>query len=323
MPTQSSAPVEIADGVYRIPWELGIRRIAQWVVLSDDRILLIDTGVPGTIRDHVAPALKALGRDISEVTDVLISHADVDHYGDNGGLRDAAPQARIRSSATDRPLIETWERIYADRYSWYQGHGMDYDPDTMQWLHDAAGRDVPLDGTVAEGDVLDVGATSLRVLELPGHSAGHLGFLIEGTGCVVAVDSVLERGLYDVDENRISPPPYVTASGYRDSIAKLKSLNLDRLETAHYREITGADVEAFLTASDQFAADLERVIRGELGDGPRTVKELTAVADRELGPFSEMGVELARSVGAHLDDLVETGEARRRDGSGFPTWIAD
>lgn len=318
--TTSLAPVEIAAGVYRVPSQLGVRRIAQWLVLGDEGVLLIDSGVAGTIGEQIVPALRALGRDPAEIVEVAISHADVDHYGGNAELRQLAPEARIRCGAADRPLVESWTRIGSERYGWYPQHGLEYDEATLRWLRDAGGADTALDGVLREGDVLDVGGTALRVLELPGHSLGHLGFLA-GEDCAIVVDAVLERGLYDVDGQRISPPIYVTASGYRDSIAKLRGLGPARLETAHYPDVTGAEVDQFLELSAAFVADLDGIVREQLAAGPQTVAAIAAVAEEGLGPFPEMGIELARSVGAHLDDLTEAGEALQVEGE-RPTWAA-
>jgi glyoxylase-like metal-dependent hydrolase (beta-lactamase superfamily II) len=300
--TPSPAPVEIAAGVYRVPSQLGVRRIAQWLVLGEDGVVLIDSGVAGTIGEQIVPALRALGRGPEEIVEVAISHADVDHYGGNAELRELAPAARIRCGAADQPLIESWERIGSERYGWYPQHGLAYERETMDWLRDAAGPDTPVDGVLVEGEEIGAGGPTLRVLELPGHTAGHLGFAVGD--CVIVVDALLESGLYDVEGTRISPPIYVTAAGYRESIAKVRALAPARLETAHYPEVTGAAVTEFLDRSEDFAAQLERIVREQLAEGPRTVAEITAVAEAELGPFPEMGIELARSVGAHLEDLT-------------------
>lgn len=318
--TTTPAPVEIAAGVFRVPSQLGVRRIAQWLVLGEEGVILVDSGVAGTIREQILPALAALGRRPEEIVEVAISHADVDHYGGNAELRQLAPQARIRCGAADRPLIESWQRIGSERYGWYPRHGLAYDEATMRWLQDAAGPDTALDGVLREGEVLSAGGPALRVLELPGHTPGHLGFAVED--CVIVVDALLERGLYNVDGERISPPIYVTASGYRRSIETVAALAPARLETAHYPDVTGAEVGEFLDLSAAFAADLERIVADRLAAGPGTVAEITAAADAELGPFPEMGIELARSVGAHLDDLVERGQARAVAGRERPTWEA-
>jgi glyoxylase-like metal-dependent hydrolase (beta-lactamase superfamily II) len=314
---------EVQPHIYRIPSVLGRRRFAQWLIVGDERLLLIDSGVDGTIAEHVSPALAELGRSPAEITDVVISHADVDHYGGNSELRRVAPQARIRSSAQDRPWIESWPEISRDRYGWYRGHGLDYDEATWEWLENAAGPDTPIDGTASHGEQLDLGGIAVEVAALPGHSPGHLGVLHRESGTAIVMDAVLERGLYTTDDELISPPPYASVPAYRATIARLRELRPARLGTSHYSPIEGEQaVTAFLDGSEGFVADLDAAVGAELGTDPKPLEHYWRAADSALGPFVEMAVELARSVGAHLDHAVEEGRAERTERDGRAVWAA-
>jgi glyoxylase-like metal-dependent hydrolase (beta-lactamase superfamily II) len=314
---------EVQPRIYRIPSVLGRRRFAQWLVAGDERLLLVDSGVDGTIAEHVVPALAELGRTPAEITDVVISHADVDHYGGNSELRGVAPQARIRSSAQDRPWIESWPEISRDRYAWYRVHGLDYDDATWQWLESAAGPDTPIDGTVSDGERLDLGGIAVDVVALPGHSPGHLGVVHRESGTAIVMDAVLERGLYTTDDELISPPPYASVPAYRGTIAQLRELRPARLGTSHYSPIEGSQaVIAFLDGSEAFVADLDASVGAELGAEPKPLDHYWRAADAALGPFVEMAVELARSVGAHLDNAVDEGRAERSERGGRTVWAA-
>ncbi|HSS73800.1 MAG TPA: MBL fold metallo-hydrolase [Gaiellaceae bacterium] len=314
---------EVQPHIYRIPSILGRRRFAQWLVVGDERLLLVDSGVDGTIAEHVAPALAELGRSPAEITDVVISHADVDHYGGNSELRRVAPQARIRSSAQDRPWIESWPEISRDRYGWYRVHGLDYDQPTWEWLENAAGPDTPIDGTLSNGERLDLGAVVVEVVALPGHSPGHLGVLHRESGTAIVMDAVLERGLYTTDDELISPPPYASVPAYRATIARLRELRPTRLGTSHYSPIEGEQaVTTFLDGSEGFVADLDAAVGSELGAYPKPLEHYWRAADAALGPFVEMAVELARSIGAHLDYAVEEGRAERTERDGRTVWAA-
>jgi glyoxylase-like metal-dependent hydrolase (beta-lactamase superfamily II) len=311
----------VSARIYRVPSILGPRRLAQWLVLGDKRLLLIDSGIDGTIAEHVVPALDELGRRPEEITDVLITHADVDHYGGNAELRRLAPGARIRASARDRPWIESWAAIASERYGWYRRYGLDYDEATWKWLRNAAGPDTPLDGTVADGDVLDLGGIEVEVVALPGHSPGHLGVVHHESGTAIVMDAVLERGLYTTDDELISPPPYGSVTAYRSTVERLCSLGAQRLGTSHYAPIEGhAAVDAFLGGTAAFVDDLDACVRAELGAGPKPLEAYWRAADAALGPFREMAVELARSVAAHLELAVEEWDARRGDRDGLSTW---
>ncbi len=79
------------------------------------------------------------------LVEVIDSHADVDHYGGNAEARALFPDARLRAHPLDRPLIESWRRIAAERYGWYRAYGLDYPPASWEWLERAAGPDVALD----------------------------------------------------------------------------------------------------------------------------------------------------------------------------------
>jgi glyoxylase-like metal-dependent hydrolase (beta-lactamase superfamily II) len=314
---------EVQPRIYRLPSVLGPRRFAQWLVVGDERLLLVDSGIDGTIEEHVVPALAELGRTPDEITDVVISHADVDHYGGNSTLRRLAPQARIVAHERDRPLIESWRTAAAERYGWYRRHGLDYDAGTWQWLENAAGPDTAIDGTITPGETLDLGGISVEILALPGHSPGHLGVLERSTGTAIVMDAVLERGLYTVDDELISPPPYGSVAAYRGTIERLQALAPERLGTSHYAPIEGSEtVSRFLAETAGFVDDLDAVVRAELDEEARPLEDFWRAADAALGPFPEMAVELSRSVAAHLDHAVDEGEAVRMGESDVPAWAS-
>ena len=52
----------------------------------------------------------------------------------------------------------------------------------------------PADRTVKEGDIIEIAGLSFRVLEIPGHSPGHVVFVHEGTPIDVFGGDVLFRG---------------------------------------------------------------------------------------------------------------------------------
>jgi glyoxylase-like metal-dependent hydrolase (beta-lactamase superfamily II) len=313
---------EVQPRIYRIPSVLGPRRFAQWLVIGDERLLLVDSGIDGTIEEHVVPALREIGRSPEDITDVVISHADVDHYGGNSALRRLAPQARIRAHELDRPLIESWSVAGGERYGWYRGFGLDYDEATWAWLENAAGPDTPIDGTVADGESLDLGGISVEIVDLPGHSPGHVGVWHRESGTAVVMDAVLERGLYTTADEIIGPPPYASVPAYRGTVQRLRALAPARLGTSHYAPVEGeAAVAAFLDATSAFVDELDASVRSELGPEPRPLEHFWRTADAAVGPFREMSVELSRSVAAHLELAVAEGRAVRRDRGGAPpTW---
>ena len=71
---------EVAPGIHRIESILGPRPFSQYL-LRGERTLLVDTGVKETPADVILPFLDGAGIDPAELDLVLLSHADVDHFG--------------------------------------------------------------------------------------------------------------------------------------------------------------------------------------------------------------------------------------------------
>ena len=304
---------------------LGPRRFAQWLVVGDERLLLVDSGIDGTIAEHVVPALAELGRRPEEITDVVVSHADVDHYGGNAELRRCRAGARIRVSRADRPLIESWAVIARERYGWYRRHGLDYDEATWAWLENAAGPDTPIDGTVADGEILDLGGIEVEVLGCPGHSPGHLGVLHRESGTAIVMDAVLERGLYTTSRRADRPTAVRVGSRLprrRSTPARARARPGSARATTR-RSRAGRPWTAFLDATASVRGRSRGLRHRRARARAETTRDYWRAADDALGPFSEMGVELARSVAAHLDLAVEEGRAvRSRRRAAGAAWAA-
>jgi glyoxylase-like metal-dependent hydrolase (beta-lactamase superfamily II) len=155
---------EVAPGIIRIESVLGPRPFSQYL-LRDERSLLVDTGVRETPAEVILPALAGLQPDF-----VLISHADVDHFGGNAAMREAGPGVVFFAHAEDVPWIEDRELILRERYGWYETYGIGYPEETLAWLRDAMGPDVPVDVQLRGGEVFRLGPRlAVEILPLPGH----------------------------------------------------------------------------------------------------------------------------------------------------------
>ena len=82
---------------------------------------------------------------------------------------------------------------------------------------------------------------------------------------------------------------------------------------------------AFSGAHDATAAfvdDLDTSILEMLSATPLPLSEYWEHANATIGPFPEMSIELARSVGAHLEDAEQRGVALRTERDGLAVWSA-
>jgi glyoxylase-like metal-dependent hydrolase (beta-lactamase superfamily II) len=131
--------------------------------------LVID---PGLEPDLVLDVLRDEGLTPAAL---LNTHGHADHIGGNAALKQAFPQAPLIVGATEAPLLTD------ARLNLSAGFGM---PITSP----------PADRTVREGDVLEVAGITLEVLDVPGHSPGHVVYLVRTAPCTVFGGDVLFRG---------------------------------------------------------------------------------------------------------------------------------
>ncbi|MBN9122731.1 MAG: MBL fold metallo-hydrolase [Planctomycetes bacterium] len=131
---------------------------------------VIDPGFePETIRD----ALEETGLALAAI---VCTHGHCDHIAGNTFLKRAYPNAPIIIGAGDAPMLT----------------------DSVRNLSGPFGFDVtspPADELVSEGEKLTVAGIELEVFEVPGHSPGHVVYVIRGTNPVTVLGGdVLFRG---------------------------------------------------------------------------------------------------------------------------------
>src|SRR5262249_2948049 len=142
-----------------------------YVVWQPDRrdALVID---PGLEPDLIFDLLRA--EDLTPAA-ILNTHGHGDHMGGNRALKEPSPAAPLLIGVNDAPLLTA----------------------PMANLSGAFGVGItspPADTLLREGDVVDFAGIHLEVLDIPGHSPGHIVFVYRATPCIVFGGDVLFQG---------------------------------------------------------------------------------------------------------------------------------
>jgi glyoxylase-like metal-dependent hydrolase (beta-lactamase superfamily II) len=142
----------------------------SYIVGLPDRtdVLVVDPGFqPELILDYLAGEGLTLAA-------ILNTHRHADHIAGNGVMKDAFPDAPLIIGVGDEIMLSDANANLSAPFG-------------------LAVTSPPADRTVREGDRLELAGLEMEVFEIPGHSPGHVVFLLRSEGIVLGGD-VLFRG---------------------------------------------------------------------------------------------------------------------------------
>ena len=287
---------------------------ACYLILGEDTITLIDSGLPGTWENSILPYLKGLNRSPDEVTQVLHTHRDPDHVGGDRAIK-AATNARLAIhalGANDLSSPEMARERYLARFGRYLTEG---DLDSLQKR--PLDQPLKMDRLLEDGDSVDAGHLRLEVIHTPGHTPDCVCYYDRARGILFTGDSV-QGGATRCDDLTVIQD----ADAYDSAIDRLTRLDIDLLLTAHpylpseEATLRGPEVQRFITYSGAFNARIrEQIIQCLRERGSVSTEEITHAVCPVLRRQVPEGVT-HRTVIAHLLSLLRRGRvATQEEGS--------
>lgn len=168
---------------------LGNDLVASYLIDLPEGITLIDAGLPGHWSD-LRRELDALGRRLSDIRGVVLTHGDSDHIGFAERLRrDAGVPVFIHSADAHR--VRTGEKPKTPMGSAKVGAMFGF---LAYGIRKSAlrTRQVTQVREVADGDVLDLPGAPV-VVGMPGHSPGSIAVHVPAVDAVFVGDALTTR----------------------------------------------------------------------------------------------------------------------------------
>jgi glyoxylase-like metal-dependent hydrolase (beta-lactamase superfamily II) len=306
--------VEVRPGLYRLEEPDGRRRLCQYVVVGEERTLVVDAGLPESPERGLHPLLSALGWHARPVV-LLLTHPDADHRGGASVLRDALPQLEVWGHELDRDQLADPEVALAERYlAFAASDGVGPPPERVEAMRGRLGRPVRLDRALASDMDLDLGGRHAQILHMPGHSPGSVVAWLPDESAALIGDAAMGRGIPFIEGGLMYPPMYAPPAVYLETIARLEALGPNLILSGHEPPLEGDDAGRFLAESRAAAHRLSALVREALV-GSRTLAELCAAVNESYGDLPVDGAaNMAMTVDGALAELevaVDPGPPRR------------
>jgi glyoxylase-like metal-dependent hydrolase (beta-lactamase superfamily II) len=240
-------------------------------LIQGERNAIIDTGLSTAPENDIVPALEPLGLNLADIHLILHTHGHVDHTGGDSYMkragnaqifihRDEASQLNDRKRYFDEFFAPMVERILGKEHI------------AKEWAQytESAGAEVAVDGHLKDNDIINLGeGCQLRVLHLPGHTPGSIGFYWEEEGILFSGDAL--PGLHD-DGGGL--PILTDLEAYNTSLARLERLPIKYLLLSHdHRGLS----------SPPFHIKQGEVVKNHLQDCYEVANQI-AEAARAVGP---------------------------------------
>ena len=152
--------------------------VRSYIIDGDQGVTLIDTGLPKR-QGAIIDALAGIGRSISDVRAIAVTHSHADHVGGAAALK-METEAPLFASTLEAPAIRGEESVPAPPF-------LDLVPFLKPLMRVMPRADsVEVDRLVGEGQLAGL-PDDLSVIDTPGHTPGHVSFLLDRAGGVLFV----------------------------------------------------------------------------------------------------------------------------------------
>ncbi len=184
--------------------------IAAYLIPYAHGGILVETG-PGSTIPALQAGLKAHGLNVSDITDVFLTHIHLDHAGAAGWM--ARQGARIHVHPVGAPhmldpekLLNSAARIYGDKMQSLWGEFLPVPEDRLSIVED--------------NEIVEISGLCFRALDTPGHANHHYAYLFQDvcfTGDIGGVRLTEQHNL-----RLPMPPPEFHIESWRASLKRLQ-----------------------------------------------------------------------------------------------------
>ena len=287
--------MKITDSIYFVecPWARPGYFVSSCIIVRRS-IVVVDAGVEDSPKNAIYPYISSLGREISEISHLLLTHAHFDHCGGAAPMKDET-KCSIGVHELGGPFLRDPGLLIKQLNSRFP---------TLFSGRDFSFKPVSPDILFRDGDLIDADGSHLRILHVPGHSPCSSCIVDEEEGVYICGDSAQGRG-----ENR--PLLFHSSSEYAESMRRLLSEPIKVLVIGHpfppfsKAVLRGEEAKEHIRQSLRAIEELTRLVLEALKSlaKPASIKQI----------HERVGVSQPVTIGCVLEELEAEGKVERVD----------
>lgn len=269
-----------------------------YLVQGDDGYLLIDPGVNNDgAFNALEKGLNEIGVAFAEITRILATHSHGDHYGLTGRIKELS-QAKIMVHHLVRDQIQSMTTNFEERgqqmEQWLRLNGVpNLTPSEFQmiasrlpWFTNSTMPDVVLQ----DGETINVGSFSFKVVWTPGHDPGHICLYESSQKILFSGDHVLPSitphvAIQSQNQSRSNP-----LGDFLNSLNVVKQLDVDIVLPAHENTFTNLQtrIEEIVEHHETRNAEILTAIKNKAKTTYEISTEITWMRDVGGKAFHEL-----------------------------------
>lgn len=226
----------IAEEIFPFIYAVPLGYVNAFMLADPEGPTLIDAGLRGN-HGRIRQAIRDIGRKPEELQNVLITHHHADHVGSLAPLLEGS-SAQAWVHELDAPVVAGEKKRPQPNRASIAGRIFGPLLTRVPQNNPPPARATQL---VKEGDIVPAGG-GVRVIETPGHTAGHVSYYIEGHGGVLFAGDAAAYMF-----GRLGKPALIFTEDMalaRDSMRKLAALEFETACFGHGKVLKGhANVE--------------------------------------------------------------------------------
>ena len=277
------------------------------------KITLIDTGMKQT-SDILKKALREHGIRFSDIEKIIITHGHIDHYGAAKKIVEAG-RAKVTAHAEDILSIEKGMEVSLSRYrNFLRLMGVPLPIGILLGLFFFMFKNMAdncrVDIVMRDGDEIELGKYSARIIDTPGHSKGSVCVFLEKERILFCGDTIIEHitpNAFIMLDEKEKLPVRLSQDEFYESLARIKKLSPAMIYPAHGKAVS--DIDKIINGYEDAFAERQEKILSIVRSGEKNIYRIARILFPEIG-----GMKLPLEIFLSISEVYTNIQVLQKEG---------